>query len=248
MTAQAIGNLVAELRGKADFGSVKIRRTGAPVRRCSYHEGERERQVWRPIADGSRRAARRWISAFMQAAEQYDRSKKAAGRRNGALGHIALEVLRELFRLVDYKTGRLEPAIETLQRATRRSRAAVVAALRRLKDHGFLTWIRRTEPTDNEGAGPQVRQITNAYGFDLTALPKRAAIIIRTLLGRAPQPDDDAARRAEDAAELERMITSLPPSEQGSARAADPALAEALNSLGRSMQEREFTERSESGL
>ena len=56
----------------------------------------------------------------MQAAEKYDRLKRLAHRRernnreNGAIGHVGLEVLRELLRLIDYKTGRLDPAIATL--------------------------------------------------------------------------------------------------------------------------------------
>src|SRR3546814_16618597 len=79
----------------------------------------------------------------------------------------AIELLRELYRIVDYKTGRLDPSIGYLMRQLRRSRAAIVHALARLKEHGFLEWIRRTEPTGNVGFGPQVRQITNAYRFCL---------------------------------------------------------------------------------
>ena len=140
MTTRAFGDLAAQLHDQlAPAGTKKIRRTDQPVRRNSFHIGEREREVWRPIADGTSRGARRWIGAMMQ-----------------ALGHVGLEVLRELLRLVDYKTGALFPAIETIARNIKRSRAAVVAALRRLKDNGFLTWIRRAEPTDNVGGyGPR---------------------------------------------------------------------------------------------
>jgi hypothetical protein len=81
----------------------------------------------------------------------YDRRHKAEGKKNGPLGHVGLEVLRELYRIVDYTTGRLEPAIATVCECIRRSRAAVVSAMARLKKHGFLDWIRRTEPTENEG-------------------------------------------------------------------------------------------------
>lgn len=192
--------------------------------------------MWRPIADGTSRGARRWIGAMMQAAERYDRMKKADGKRNGALGHVGLEVLRELLRLVDYKTGALFPAIETIARNIKRARAAVVAAMARLKEHGFLTWIRRTEPTDNVGGyGPQVRQISNAYGFDLAKLPKYAADLIRRLVGVAPPPDDDTCRRAADKAETEVMLSSLPLGEQGSARVSDPELAAALDGFGASL-------------
>src|SRR3546814_19650743 len=62
----------------------------------------------------------------------------------------AIELLRELYRIVDYKTGRLDPSIGYLMRQLRRSRAAIVHALARLKEHGFLEWIRRTEPRSAE--------------------------------------------------------------------------------------------------
>ncbi|HRM75333.1 MAG TPA: helix-turn-helix domain-containing protein, partial [Paracoccus sp. (in: a-proteobacteria)] len=60
----------------------------------------------------------------------------------------------ELFaNLVDFRTGRLEPAIETLMRMLRRSRDAIVRALKALRSHGFLDWLRRYVPTGNEGRG-----------------------------------------------------------------------------------------------
>jgi hypothetical protein len=230
MSARPIGDFSAGLFNQHAGAGSKVRRTGQPVRRRSYAIGEREREVWRPIAGGDSRTARRWIGAVMQAAERFDRKHKREGRRNGALGHVGLEVLRELYRLVDYKTGALFPSIETIGRNIRRSRAAVVAALARLKSHGFLRWIRRTEKTDNEGGfGPQVRQISNAYGF---GLPKVAADMVASLTGAAPPPDDDVARRAADAAETEAMLQSVPLAEAGSARVSDPALAAALNALG----------------
>lgn len=237
MIARGIGDLAAQLHDSiAPAGAAKMRRTGQPVRRNSFHIGERERQVWRPIADGTSRGARRWIAAMMQAAERFDRFHKGEGKRNGALGHVGLEVLRELLRLVDYKTGALFPSIETIARNIRRARAAVVAALKRLKDHGFLTWIRRTEPTENAGGyGPQVKQISNAYGFDVSKLPKNAADLIRRLIGVGPAPDDDTQRRADARADTESMLSSLPLGEQGSARVNDPELAAAIDRLGASL-------------
>jgi hypothetical protein len=234
MTVRSIGHLTAQLHDAiAPAGTRKMKRTEQPVRRNSYNIGDRERQVWRPIGDGTSRGARRWIAAMMQAAEKYDRMKKAQGKRNGPLGHVGIEVLRELLRLVDYKTGALFPSIETIARNTRRARAAVVAALKRLKDHGFLTWIRRTEPTENAGGyGPQVRQISNAYGFDVKMLPKYAADLVRRLMSAGAPPDDDTHRRTQAAADHESMLSSLPLSEQGSARVSDPELAAALNGLG----------------
>jgi len=169
----------------------------------------------------------------LRAAEAYNREHKEAGRRNGPLGHVGLEVLRELYRLVDYKSGRLDPSIDFLMKKLRRSRDAVVRALSALKRHGFLHWIRRTEPTDNPGAGPQVRQISNAYWFDL---PAKAKALVGMILGRGtPTPDDHAQREADDAAAVEAMLAQAGP--EGAARfiAGDSALGDALASLGRSL-------------
>ena len=207
-------------------------RTFAPVRRHSYHAHDRRAlTIWRPIG-GSNRDARRLIAARLKAAEFYDRRHKAVGKKNGPLGHVGLEVLRELYRIVDFKTGRLEPAIATVCEALKRSRAAVVDAMRRLKEHGFLTWVRRTEPTDNAGAGPQVRQITNAYGF---GLPAHAATWVKKILGNGPAPDCDVARRANDAAEFESMLEQCTPAEQVTALVDDPELAEILTRFGNAL-------------
>jgi hypothetical protein len=104
----------------------------------------------------------------MTAAERWDRKSKIAGHKNGAIGHVGLEVLRELMRIVDYKTGRLEPSLAYLQRRLKRSRAAIVDALARLRLVGFVDWLRRYEEADTAGnKGPQIRQATNAYRVQL---------------------------------------------------------------------------------
>jgi hypothetical protein len=206
-------------------------RTFAPVRRHSYHSHDRRAAVWRPIA-GSNREARRLIAARLKAAEFYDRRNKEEGKKNGPLGHVALEVLRELYRIVDFKTGRLEPAIDTVCAAIRRSRAAVVAAMRRLREHGFLNWVRRTEPTDNEGAGPQVRQITNAYYFDL---PKHAAAWVKKICGPAPVPDDELERQARDKADAEAMLDQASTDEVVDYLVGDGEMADLLRKLGASL-------------
>ncbi|MFL6858375.1 MAG: hypothetical protein ACJ8EB_10775 [Allosphingosinicella sp.] len=165
------------------------RRTFQPVRRNSYNVGERERHLWRPVD-------RKEINARIQAAEHFDRERKAAGRRNGALGHVGIEVLAALYRIVDYNSGRLEPSIDWICTTIRRSRAAVVRALARLRFHGFISWIRRTEPTGIEGAGPQVRQIPNAYVF---GLPADLLAYVARKLGRKPKDAVEAETRLAEA-------------------------------------------------
>lgn len=226
MTARSLGEILGGLQ------PVKQRRTFQPCRRNSYNRGEREVRLWRPIAQ-TKSDAHRLIAARMKAAEFYDRRHKDKGKRNGPLGHIALEVLRELYRMVDFKTGRLEPAIETICNRIRRARAAVVAAMARLKAHGFLDWIRRTEPTENEGAGPQVRQITNAYWF---GLPAYAAAWVKRVLGRGPAPDCELARREADQVETEAMLDTISLEEQTEFIAGREGLvAQTLASYARSL-------------
>lgn len=228
MNARAIGNVLNGTAGP------KIRRTFQPVRRDSRHAGEREHRMWRP--QGSTKAeARRIHAAVMKAAEFYDRHNKQPGRWNGPLGAIGLEVLRELQRIIDFKTGRLEPAIATICERIRRSRAAVVRALARLKAHGFLDWVRRTEPIDNAGAGPQVRQITNAYGFDLASLPRSAAAWVRKILGKGPPPDCEVARGEQARAETDAMLDTVPLDEAARFHAGDGPLGDALADLGRAL-------------
>lgn len=197
--------------------------------------------MWRSFGP-TNRDQRRFIGAWLQAAEKFEETGKQPGKRNGPLGHIAVRVLRELFRIANWKTGQLEPAIATICGNIRRSRAAVVAAMARLKEHGFLDWIRRTEPTDNVGAGPQVRQITNAYGFDLKQLAAKAkasAAFVKKAIGFGiPVPDDEAARQDHDRADVDGMLGQL--SCEEAARAIgpedmDPKLEDHLARLGRAM-------------
>lgn len=220
MTARSIHDVVS---GK----HTKLRRTYQPVRRNSYNRGERENRVWRPIDPTE-------ISARMRAAEHFDTTHKKAGDHSGPLGNAGIRVLRELYRIVDYKTGRLEPSIDYICRRVRLARATVVRGLAALKRHGFLDWIRRTEPTDNAGgAGPQVAQITNAYWF---ALPKGVATIVSCLLPKrklAPALDRTPLESAPCAA------AEAPPAPTAVAgvHIANPALAAALARLEARVEE-----------
>lgn len=200
----------------------KARRTFQPVRRNSHRAGECEGRFWRPVNPKDK-----W--AHIRAAEAYDRQRKQPGKRNGPLGHIAIELLRELYRIVDYKTGRLDPSIDFLMRQLRRSRAAIVHALARLKEHGFIEWIRRTEPTGNEGFGPQVRQITNAYRLCLPAAARR---MVDRITGKGPVPVDEQQRREMAAQEMEAMLQSLPADQRMHAMIEDDALAQVLGRIG----------------
>jgi len=173
-------------------------RAGEPVRRQSQLAG-REGIFWR-------RTDRKTMRQVVLAAKRYELTGRAPGSRSGPLGSVAIEVLELLTNLVDFRTGRLEPSIETLMRYLKRSRDAIVRALKALRTHGFLDWLRRYVPTGNEGRGPQVKQTSNAYRL---FLPSAAARLLGRLFARAPIPDDHGHAQEIRRAEFEAARASL---------------------------------------
>ena len=209
-------------------------RCPTPVRRHSHFKSRSEGQIWRPTT-------RREMVTLMDAAYRYD-EQKGPGERNGPLGPVALQVLRYFVNLVDFKTGRLEPSIETIMGKIRRSRDAVVRALKNLRAHGSLDWLRRYEPTGNE-SGPQVQQASNAYRL---SLPEKA----RQLLGRfgksPPPPDDHGQEQKVWTDAIAAYRASLPMEDRMRMDSDNPALTEALIKLGKSVNKRESAIRTES--
>lgn len=257
--ATPIGLLASRIAGKPLSRKTRLLlergdnpRTGQPVWRNSYTEGTFENRIWKPVNDGSTRGGKRWTGALLKAARAYEirtrakRREAEPGTRNGDLGEIGLEVLRYLYELVDYATGRLEPAIATIASEIGRSYSAVHDALRRLRRAGFLNWIRRSRPIkDPEPSGPQVEQVSNAYA--LLAPEAMKGWLIR-LIGKAPAPACDADRRAADKASFDRMLTQLTAREYVEQQAwrGDDLLGETLKRLARLVDERDGQQR-ESG-
>lgn len=122
------------------------KRARVPVRRYSYQCGRCETVFWR-------KTSRQEVRRILLAAKRYELILRRRGRRCGPLGFVAIEVLEYLANLVDFRTGRLEPSIDTLMRRLKRSRDAIVRALKNLRTHGFLDWLRRYAPTGSEGRG-----------------------------------------------------------------------------------------------
>ncbi|MHB8285945.1 MAG: hypothetical protein ACYDD1_14885 [Caulobacteraceae bacterium] len=141
------------------------------------------------------------MKRVMAAAERYELVNRQPGKRLGPLGFLGIDVLREMTRMVDHGTGRLDPSIATIARRLKRSQSAVKRALARLRAHGFLNWLRRFKVADGKGRrGPQVEQTSNAYAI---ALPAKAE---RLLQPEPPLPDDFQAAKARRAAELRAMV------------------------------------------
>lgn len=210
-------------------------RTGEPVRRHSRLAG-REGTFWRPM---SREDARRIVFA----ARRFDRSTKKKGQRNGALGHVALEIIDLLANLMNRRTGQLDPSLDFLMRTLGRSRDAIVRALAALRRHGFLDWLRRYVPTGND-TGPQVQQTSNAYRL---LMPPALGRIIRLYFTKAPTPDDEAARIDDLAAQIEAYKRQLSLRELPLFYfAKDCPLGKALARLGGHIEDRESAGQTES--
>ena len=215
-------------------------RAGEPVRRHSRPRGRMEGVFWRPFRPKD-------VGRYLLAAERFERAGKRPGKRTGPLGTVAIEVLRELLRLVDYRTGRLDPALTTLMARTRRSKDAVVRALAALRRHGFVDWVRRYVATGAVGPGPQVQQTSNAYRL---ALPPAALRLLGRAAEDAPPPEDDAHARADRARDRARQLAEAEPQERNAALFGSGPLAAAFSRAEHALakrRERESAQRSESG-
>ncbi|WP_333781433.1 MULTISPECIES: replication protein RepA [Agrobacterium] len=156
---------------------------------------------------------------------------------------MAIEVLELFANLVNFRTGRLDPSIDFLMLKLRRSRDAIVRALKALRSHGFLDWLRRYVPTGNEGRGPQVQQTSNAYRL---SLPARAKQFLGRFGMAPPPPDDHVQAEAERAAEMEAHRASLDIEARTLFDVGDNALGQALARLGKAINLRESAKQTES--
>ena len=212
-------------------------RCPTPVRRHSHIRGRSEGRIWRPTT-------RKDVQAILKAAEIYNEAGlHEKGERSGPLGSVALDVLRLFVNLIDFRTGRLEPSITTIMDRLGRSRDTIVRALKNLRAHGFIDWLRRYEPTGNEGRGPQVQQASNAYRL---SLPEKALRLLGRLGKAPPPPDDHRAAKEARAAELDAYKKSLPLDELALFEAGNNPLGRALAALGKSLQQRESAKQTES--
>ncbi|MFT8662645.1 MAG: helix-turn-helix domain-containing protein [Zymomonas mobilis] len=178
---------------------LKPRRTPDPVHRDSYDVGERENTVWKPVNPNE-------IGAYLEAVEQYSINNKG-------LSDKAVRLLKMLFRMADFKTGRLEPTLETICQKVGYARATVARLLKQLQELGFLRWIRRSIKIKADGKGPRRKQTSNAYGFlSPKYWPELARQVFERVMRRrnTPLSDDLAHAKATDKAETEAMIESLP--------------------------------------
>jgi hypothetical protein len=220
-------------------------RTGEPVWRNSYTVGQVEDRIWRPINDGTTRGGRRWTRALHKAARAFEietrikRREVDPGARNGALGVIGLSVLEYLYDVVDYRTGCLEPAVRTIADSIGHAYSAVHEALCRLRQHGFLRWMRRSKPVDNpEPGGPRVQQASNAYAL---LVPEGMKGWLARLVGKPELPACEAERRKRKADELAAMLATMTAGEYYAAHpcTADAVLGDVLGRLAAAVDRRD---------
>ncbi|TQL14962.1 hypothetical protein FBY58_1829 [Zymomonas mobilis] len=240
-TAADIARKTAETRRKDPLERAtryKIRRrTPDPVHRDSYEVGEREKSVWKPVNPQE-------IGAYLEAVDQY--SIKTKG-----LSDKAVRLLKMLFRMVDFKTGRLEPTLDTICDSVGYARATVVKLLRQLQDLGFIRWIRRSIKIKADGKGPRRKQTSNAYGFlSPKAWPELARQVFERVMRRrnVPVPDDIDHAQEADKAETKAIIENLPPVEfmkEISGAKAPNALTDSLIQLAKSIERADQREQEE---
>lgn len=174
--------------------------------------GHCERNVFRQIDRNTR-------DRILRAVRKYDRSTaRLAGKRKGPLGLIALEIY-EWFVCLNVNSSRLDPSIDYLAAKFRHARSSIVAALRALREHGFLKWVRRYKVARTEGQkGPQIYQTSNAYRVEL---PPEAEKLLEDV------PTDEKARKED----VRRRLMEYEAQESG--------LSDVLDRLGALVFERE---------
>jgi uncharacterized protein YukE len=157
-------------------------------RESSRLRGTFERSFWRSVTKHEARKIAAACEAFEDATKRY-------GKREGALGATAVRVAKYLANMAHACRGRVDPSFAEICRKVKRSRAAVARAIRNLVLHGFLERVRRVERTSRVGAGPQLRQTSNAYRV---SLPAKAAGLIERFF---PLPADELVRQQQRAIE-----------------------------------------------
>ena len=205
-----------------------------PIRGGSRPAGQFERQFWRPTT-------RRQTRLILLAAKRYEIAERQRGCRSGPLGPVALEVLELMANLVDLRSGRLEPSLVTLMRLLKRSRDAIVRALRNLRTHGFLDWMRRYATCQTPEKGPQVAQVANAYRLQL---PQGAAP--RGNPQPPPLPDDWTVELNDRERIRKTWLAALAKEELPAIVLGSSPLAESLARLALNIRQRESARQAQS--
>ena len=99
-------------------------------------------------------------------ARAFERQTRQPGRQDGAIGRNGLAVLHAfIFDFLNFGSGRLDPAYATIARAAAISVRSVARGLRRLREAGIISWLRRCNATVDAAGRLVLAQETNAYAI-----------------------------------------------------------------------------------
>lgn len=215
MTARAFGSIADAVLSYRHPDREKV------PRRHSYDENDDRAQVWQRIGDGTARQGFAFIGAMLETFDalfEDQRVKKYRGLDR--LQPLDRHIFKTLMGFVDFASGALFPMLETIAKKSGASKQAVVNALKRLKAHSLVQWVRRSKVVEeNEGeAAPQRQQTSNAYFFDMRAMAKRVKQTFIMALTRRLKPMGKVAKE---------LLTP----KRIKPQQADPALEMALKAL-----------------
>jgi hypothetical protein len=172
-------------------------------------------------------------------ARDFDRQTRRGGCHGGALGHSALQVLHALvFDFLNFRSGRLDPSYAAIARVANVCERTVATAIKRLRDLGVLTWLRRCRESRRDDGQYVLEQETNAYAVlpasqwrGYREPPEALQPAPGTWGDHPPLPDvvtlAAAARRGGDCPQEAIRVLETDPTD---------ALAAALARLGRAVQ------------
>lgn len=161
-------------------------------------------QCWKGSARADTRVApqpspmpKRDAVKFWHRARELERRSRAPGRQDGTLGRNGLAVLHALiFDFLNHKSGRLDPSYDELARAAAISIRSVARGVRRLREAGVLSWVRRCIADQDETGRFVLRQISNAYEILTAKLVSILPEIHPDTWGARPCDGDSLARAA----------------------------------------------------
>src|SRR3954454_1563971 len=108
--------------------------------------------------------AKREAVRLYHKARAFERQTRQKGKQDGALGRNGLAVLHSLlFDFLNYVSGRLDPAIDSIARKACISARSVKRGLANLKLAGVLNCLRRAGETRDEKGRFCLKQDTKAY-------------------------------------------------------------------------------------
>ncbi len=216
---------------------------GAPVREILKRVEPPHRRTYQRVRHSSRPAGEhsggaltwRQCQSRIRAIRRWERAQDKRPRaKNRAVGWIGIEVYAFLARQAVHKRGRIcDLALGSIAGILGVSRSAVIAALARLRDAGWIGWVRQFVWTGGEGVrGPQVEQAPNSYAI---GAPERELARLKIPLDEDPPPSADleAEANAHAKTRAEHAFGESP-------------VGQAVDALGRLVAERESSNRSDS--